>query len=301
MKRKMSMILSMLLLTTNLIACNQTETTDTTNANSNPPPTLQPSEVNVDVVKVILEGNYIENQEDINKFLELIDNSTITTEAPIAPTGGYSFEFHLIYNDDTIREFSINSGVLYEYVDGEKIYRILNDTEDFNFILTLLPGGTTTPSEPGVYRPTINDIYDEARLLFNQLSSSTLDLDFEQQAVINDTLCFKVIEFNTFDELNSHLLTIFSQDIVDNFTLLEQSHIEYEGELFGIPSDVPTNSNIGKELSRSIHQELPITIITVEYETLENGEVTGSEFFDFICESIDDNWIFTSFPNVLFS
>lgn len=146
--------------------------------------------------------------------------------------------------------------------------------------------------------PDFSDLYDETILLFNQLSSSTLDLDFEQQAIIDDSIVFKVKDFSSFDEINTHLLTIFSQEIVDEFVLIEKSHIEYDGELYGIPSDVPSNINIGKELSREIIQEYPITTIKVEFETLENGNVLGSKVFDFVCELIDENWIFTKFPTI---
>ncbi len=350
MKRKISLLLALTLVATNLIACNEaaqvvdsassqepitfnevspSEINDANDSNESNEPTTLP-------VAVILEGDkYIDDLDNIMQFMSIIENATLVEESPIFPAGGYVFKFHLISSDDSIREFDINGSILIEYVDGENVYYTLDDIQYFDFVLSLVqqpdPNSdnptpsvptpdtmspsdvnsivpepsistdgvqTLAPSVPQGDLDLISDLYDNATEIFTTLHNSTLTFDMEKQATINDRMYFKVKDYNSLEELNTHLLTFFAQEVIDDFTVIDTLYCEYEGGLYVQPADAPTNMNMGQEISRDVEFIGGSITVTVEIETLENGEVNGSEFFEFTTRLINQNWVFTSFPQI---
>lgn len=174
----------------------------------------------------------------------------------------------------------------------------------------ITPSTPVTPeiasqTTPEVSTPLNDEIsnepnFDIALNIYNQVSKSTLDLDFEQSATIDDKMYFKVKDYTSIQEVKSYLSTIFSPEIVEEFVLLEQLYIEHDGDLYSTPSDAPTNASIGDIISQDVNFiDDNNCIITVEVETKnENYEVDGSKNIEFVCEKLNDNWIFKTFPGI---
>lgn len=214
MKRKISMLLSIILVATSLIACDEqtqeidttTQEIDTTTQNQTQTQTqsitsdqittdeVEPEIITIDSnnnfdeiavpVTVILENeNYIEDTDNINQFWSIIENATFTDEIPVSPAGGSVFEFYVVLSDDSIREFNINSGYLFEYVESEMLCYTLSDIEDFNFIVSLMDLDIDTQTIEDdidfevVYAPTMS--FEDAP--FNSVSPDDFNFSDTEQ------------------------------------------------------------------------------------------------------------------------
>lgn len=153
MKKIISILLTSILITGTLISCKQTDGSNiSSDITSNPNlssenivqenPTSNPlsaEDIRSITVKPILNTN---QSDDIERFLQIISNSTITQEQPENPAGSMLIEFSLnFFEDDMIkRDFVMNSGVLYETLEDGSIvnYLLDRDNGDFDFVLSFV-------------------------------------------------------------------------------------------------------------------------------------------------------------------
>lgn len=145
------------------------------------------------------------------------------------------------------------------------------------------------------------DHFDLAFQTFKTLDMSTLNFDSEDMAIIDGKTYFATTDFTSADDLNQYLSTLFTADVITQFSTIDTLYAEQDGKLYVIPADRGANINYGKELSRRIELvDDNRAVIYIEIESNQMADVSLAETvtFQFICENISDAWIFSQFPRI---
>lgn len=156
-------------------------------------------------------------------------------------------------------------------------------------------------TKPLTITENLSQLYDTAMTNYLILDLSTLDADYNEIIYKNDNEYYKVNNYNSLAELNEHLLTIFSPEVIEQITALNTLYIEENDSLYVTKNDRSSDVSKGIELSREITMlEENVYGITIEIQTRNPQTLipTGSVFFEFVCEMIDNQWIFTTFPAI---
>ncbi len=133
----------------------------------------------------------------------------------------------------------------------------------------------------------VDDIFKEAEVSYSWFSGLCLH---------------KIIDgITSMDKLRSHLLSLFSPEIVENLLSSEidgnKYFIEKDGDLYYTLDAIGLNDYTIGERKLTIKEESDTNIICeLEYKAVDDGVIYKTEYIEYLIEKNDsDNFVFTSF------
>jgi len=160
-------------------------------------------------------------------------------------------------------------------------------------------------------QPTDEEVlaeYAKASEAASWFSVCTAPLDYAEMAEVDGMIYHRLRDFESYDAFKAHLDSLFGDQLLEGWFSEEMPmYVNVDGKVFGM--DAARGTDIGKggesyEILRETKKKyiLRVTVELLDYSIPEKadavGAVIGQETHDFLYEYVDEDWVFTEFPEI---
>ena len=179
----------------------------------------------------------------------------------------------------------------------------LGDTTDTTFDTAIEYGHPTNEEIAAAYEAAC-----EAASWFRESTLGSICGDKSDHILIDGQPYWRVTRFETCDEFDAYLLSLFSDKLAAEFVNSTSAYVGQDGKLYSAPADAGGGLPVSEgRISTIAHEDNDTIAIIVTFNVFDyadtnaiapTGQIIGNETLLFLYEKIDGKWVFTTFPQI---